>query len=68
VTEKGRSERPWMVWALPEDLAVLLPPTILTAAAEIGHIRTLLGALGIRRDALAGGDGQNRKGQLRNPS
>jgi hypothetical protein len=50
VTEEGANERPWMMWALPEDLAALLPPTILEAAAEIGYIQTLLETLGVRRD------------------
>jgi hypothetical protein len=50
VAENRRRDRPWMMWALPEDLAAVLPPAALAAAAEVGYIQVLLEASGVRRD------------------
>jgi hypothetical protein len=47
--EKG-SQRRWMVWALPEDLAALLAPAFLAAGPDIGYIQTRLEHQGVRRD------------------
>jgi hypothetical protein len=45
-----RDQRVWRLWALPEDLAALLPPAVLAASAEIGYVQTILVQCGVRRD------------------
>jgi hypothetical protein len=50
VAENRRRDRPWTMWALPEDLADTLSPAVLAAAADIGYIQMLLEERGVRRD------------------
>jgi hypothetical protein len=48
--ERKRRQPRWMVWALPEDLAELLPTAVLAAPADVGYIQVLLERRGVRRD------------------
>jgi hypothetical protein len=45
-----QGKRSWKMWAVPEDLAALLPVAVLAMAAEIGYIQTVLVQCGVRRD------------------
>jgi hypothetical protein len=45
--------RQWKMWALPEDLAVLVPSTVLATALEVGYVQTLLEQCGVRRDVAS---------------
>lgn len=50
VTSSARCRRRWSVWAIPEDLAALLPAGLLELGPEIGYIRAALELAGVRRD------------------